>query len=322
MLKDNSFARIGTELREGGQVVVRNLVRQDRHWSMTDHLGGEVTSCVNLLAYGPSRLDISSEETKEADENGPVHSLLHQKGSLRNIELWLKMRRLAAGGDDRGHRDEQSGLRALRVKEILLELMPGVTNMELVGSEFAYTERGFEVRANSLSSGQYSLLAMVGDLLIRLYEAQPDVTDPKELQGIVLIDELDVHLHPRRQRELPGQLSSIFPKVQFVATTHSPIPILGAPPGSVFLRVVRDAESGTRLERLEIEIGNLLPNSVLYSPLFGMDTLRARQNIRLADVRTEDSYDEILRNKAVDEALQRFAQAGGMFPEEFLEPEE
>mgnify|MGYP001495000237 CR=1 FL=1 len=198
--------------------------------------------------------------------------------------------------------------------------MPNVTRMELVGSEYVYTEKGFKVAAYNLSSGQYSLLAMVGDLLIRLYESQPNVVDPKELQGIVLIDELDVHLHPNRQRDLPGQLSTVFPNVQFVATTHSPIPILGAPPGSIFLQVVRDPEQGTRLLRPEIEIGNLLPNAVLTSPLFDMVSILAKQNKNLAELHTEDDHSEIQRKQAVDAALRQLADAEHIFPAGYLEP--
>ena len=261
-LKSIPDAKIGVEIREAGEAVVRDFFRWDGHWILADHLGGAIAPVANLVTYGPARLDLSGESSRanEVAERSPVYSLLQQRGNLRNIEHWLKMRAL--------EQDDLSQQRIKQVKKVLVTLMPNVTEMALVGSVFKYTEKGHVVESHNLSAGQYNILAMVGDLLIRLYESQPDVVELKELRGIVLIDELDIHLHPIRQKELPGQLSTIFPNVQFIATTHSVIPVMGAPKGSVFLRVVRDALLGTRVDRPDIEIGNLLPNAVLTSPLF------------------------------------------------------
>lgn len=75
-----------------------------------------------------------------------------------------------------------------------------------------------------LSDGQRNVLALAGDLASRMARLNPqfgaDVL--KETPGIVLIDELDLHLHPRWQRHIAADLRRTFPKVQFVTTTHSP----------------------------------------------------------------------------------------------------
>ncbi|MEO5370107.1 MAG: AAA family ATPase [Magnetococcus sp. DMHC-1] len=325
MLRDNPLAKMGVETREGERVVVRNFFRRNGSWVLTDHRGKGVDPVTSLVAYGPSRLDISREETRatEKAEHSPVYNLLRQRGNLRNIEHWLKMRLLEAQNTDAGATSDGLNVRrATRVQEILVELMPGVTRMNLVGSEFKYTEKGHVVTAHNLSSGQQNLLAMVGDLLIWFYSIHPKVVEPEDFHGIVLIDELDVHLHPNRQKELPGQLSRIFPNVQFVATTHSVIPILGAPAGSIYLWVTRDPLSGTRVERLDIEVANLLPNSILTSPLFDMKSILARQNSDPAKVHTQVSFEDIRRNAAVDQALQQIGQAGNILPKGFLDSEE
>lgn len=84
------------------------------------------------------------------------------------------------------------------------------------------------IDVNLLSSGEKSLLMLVGDLARRLALANPDAKDPlKEGQGIVLIDEIDLHLHPRWQRKVMSKLQEIFPKIQWVVTTHSPLVISG-----------------------------------------------------------------------------------------------
>jgi hypothetical protein len=76
----------------------------------------------------------------------------------------------------------------------------------------------------NLSDGQRSMLAMVGDLAQKAARLNPALGDRVLLEtpGIVLIDELDLHLHPRWQRRLVEDLRNTFPKVQFVCTTHSP----------------------------------------------------------------------------------------------------
>jgi predicted ATP-binding protein involved in virulence len=73
-----------------------------------------------------------------------------------------------------------------------------------------------------LSDGERSFLAIVSDLCRRLVLANPELFDPLAGEGVVLIDELELHLHPTWQREVVNKLRHTFPKIQFIATTHSP----------------------------------------------------------------------------------------------------
>lgn len=74
-----------------------------------------------------------------------------------------------------------------------------------------------------LSDGERGTLAMVLDLTRRLAQANPHLVDPAaQAEAVVLIDEIDLHLHPRWQREVIHNLTAAFPRCQFIATTHSP----------------------------------------------------------------------------------------------------
>ena len=85
-----------------------------------------------------------------------------------------------------------------------------------------------------LSDGERGLLALVFDLARRLSLANPKLEDPlREGKGIVLIDELDLHLHPRWQRTVVEKLTKTFPNCQFIATTHSPFIIQSLRPGQL-----------------------------------------------------------------------------------------
>jgi predicted ATP-binding protein involved in virulence len=75
---------------------------------------------------------------------------------------------------------------------------------------------------NQLSSGEKNLLALVGDLTRRMYLANLE-GNPLDGNGIVLIDEIDVHLHPKWQQKVVTRLREVFPNIQFVVTTHSPL---------------------------------------------------------------------------------------------------
>ena len=79
-----------------------------------------------------------------------------------------------------------------------------------------------ELIVNQLSDGEKCTLAMVGDLARRLAIANPHMNDPLEGEGIILIDEIDLHLHPAWQRHVIPALKATFPNCQFLLSTHSP----------------------------------------------------------------------------------------------------
>lgn len=117
----------------------------------------------------------------------------------------------------------------------------------------------------NLASGYKSIIAMVSHMMLHLYYQQPDVNDPSLLEGIVIIDEIDLHFHPKMQRDLIIKLSDIFPRIQFIASTHSPIPLLGVPENTPIFTSKINSERGVYLERMnkDGEISNLLPNAIL-----------------------------------------------------------
>jgi hypothetical protein len=79
-----------------------------------------------------------------------------------------------------------------------------------------------ELIIDQLSDGEKCLLAMVGDIARRLAIANPSLDDPLQGEGIVLIDEIELHLHPQWQHKIIPRLTETFPNCQFIVTTHSP----------------------------------------------------------------------------------------------------
>ncbi|MDR6795533.1 AAA family ATPase [Acinetobacter calcoaceticus] len=81
------------------------------------------------------------------------------------------------------------------------------------------------LNVNQLSQGEKSLMALVGDIARRLAMMNPSLDNPLLGRGIILIDEIDMHLHPQWQRSIIQRLQTTFPNCQFILTTHSPLVI-------------------------------------------------------------------------------------------------
>lgn len=98
-------------------------------------------------------------------------------------------------------------------------------------------EDGHAVPYSSLSDGQRSMLTLVADIARRIITLNPHLEDDVlvETPGVVLIDELDIHLHPAWQRRVIRDLKRTFPKIQFIVTTHSPQIIGEAKPEEIIL---------------------------------------------------------------------------------------
>lgn len=100
-----------------------------------------------------------------------------------------------------------------------------------------------EIRIDQLSDGEKCLIALIGDLARRLAIANPRLEKPLEGSGIVLIDEIDLHLHPAWQRLVIRQLTHVFPNCQFILSTHSP-QILGEVEGKCIRLLKQDEKTG------------------------------------------------------------------------------
>ena len=122
--------------------------------------------------------------------------------------------------DKRRYRDPQ--LEAVR--KATKRFLPGVTDLKIRRSPLRMVVKkdGEELIVNQLSDGEKCTLAIAGDLARRMAIANPSMGNPLESEGIVLIDEIDLHLHPGWQRRVVPTLERTFPNCQFLLSTHSP----------------------------------------------------------------------------------------------------
>ena len=108
-------------------------------------------------------------------------------------------------------------------RRAMQRFMPEYTNVRVRRKPLRMTVRkeGEELNVAQLSDGEKIYLALIGDLCRRLVLANPTLDDPLDGCGIVMIDEVDLHLHPKWQGEVAQRLTEVFPNLQFIITTHS-----------------------------------------------------------------------------------------------------
>ncbi|MCA0229136.1 MAG: AAA family ATPase [Bacteroidetes bacterium] len=287
-----------------------------------------ITDCWNnlhplshLAAYGPSRLNLQADATisEEARRSSVSYGLFNSDGALLNIEAKMK--------DWLLQKDEQ---RFELVRQAFCKLIPYLADVRLneKTSQIEYLEKDMVNGTESyeplpypkLASGFRAIIGLAGDMIVRLSHSQPEVTDPAQLKGIVIIDELDLHWHPKLQKQIPQLFSNVFPKIQFIVSTHSPIPLLGAPHNSVILKVTRNKEEGVKIERVEVDLKYLTPNLILTSGIFDMEDVLSVENDDITQTRTEDTFEEMQHNDEVEKYLEEFEKSNRQFPDELFEP--
>jgi hypothetical protein len=142
-----------------------------------------------------------------------------------------------------------------------------------------------EVPLEALSLGYQTMTAWAVDLAWRLYQRYPHAVEPMQEPAIVLIDELDLHLHPRWQRELRGNISAVFPRVQFIATAHSPL--LAQSYLDMNLAVVREENGQAVIENDPSVVKTWRIDEVVTSALYEVDSAYSPEIGRELQERTE-----------------------------------
>lgn len=166
-----------------------------------------------------------------------------------------------------------------------------------------------QLRIEQLSDGYKIVTAMVADIASRMAEANPDMDDPLQSNGIVLIDELDLHLHPKWQRTIIGSLTKTFPNIQFIVSTHSPIILSGATNDAQVIMLREDSIIDTDAKEYETyDISQLL-----LSELFGLKSSRSPQWDSLLSEQSDllkkndRSLEENARLKVLDKLLSQLS---------------
>lgn len=149
------------------------------------------------------------------------------------------------------------------------KLLPDGVAYDSIDSEgrILFDVRGVKVPTAGLSDGYRSVLGLAGDLVWRMISAFPESTNPLAEKGVVLIDELDIHLHPVWQRSIAELLRSQFPNIQFIVTTHSPMVAAGAGQDALTLKISNNTEAVLPITQ---NLFSMDVDNILKSEAFGL----------------------------------------------------
>lgn len=156
-----------------------------------------------------------------------------------------------------------------------------------------------------LSAGYRSTIAMIADLAYRCAELNPELgaEAPELTPGVVLIDELDLHLHPNWQRRIIGDLQRAFPLVQFVATTHSPFVIQSLEQGHLINLGQPTSETWRRSSIEDIAEGTMGVEGVQRSERFNAMVAAAERYYALLDELRDADDERVVALKTELDAL-------------------
>ena len=217
---------------------------------------------------GPASLSEPSEETN-------CSSLFDENADLINPQEWMVQ------ADYRVLKEVAlAETQMKRVKEALVSLLPDVTDIRVPRprdlqdtprAEFK-TPYGW-VGFNQLGFGYRSMTTWVVDFAVRLFRRYPESPNPLAEPAVCLVDEIDLHMHPRWQREMIQYLSKHFPNTQFVATAHSPLVIQAAEDANIVL-LRREGDEVVIENDMNIVKGWRV-DQILTSDLFGLPSARS-----------------------------------------------
>lgn len=273
-----------------------------------------------IFAYGADRRMGRSnlEKTKLLD---PLASLFSGSTELYDAEERLLQLDYLAVKRKGSHKK-----RLEQVKQILSTVLlniPTKDDIEILGPRGGDPDEESGVKFHTpygsvpltgLSLGYQTTLAWTVDLAWRLYDRFSESSNPLTEPAIVLIDEIDLHLHPRWQREIITKLTENFPNTQFIATAHSPLIVQAATDAN--LAVLQEQDGQIKIENRPRFIEGWRADQILTSDLFGVsarspriEALRDERNKLLDKLRQSPSDKERLGE--LEEELDNLPTAEG-----------
>jgi energy-coupling factor transporter ATP-binding protein EcfA2 len=181
---------------------------------------------------------------------------------------------------------------------------------EMDEGEYLFERQGLKVPFPALYDGYRAYLGWIGDLLYHICETCPRGRKLTDNHGIVMVDEIDLHLHPQWQMQVLPMIAKALPHIQFIVTSHSPL-IAGSLEWMNVLVMVPEPQQASKVLRIPERIHGLDADQLLLTDLFGLRSTRApskEARLKALTLRARDGDDqaalELLREmSAGSEAL-------------------
>ena len=282
------------ETKKGEERKISLRINKDSNLSEIIHLNNTALNLIDnaidnaqrnyfVVAYGASRR-LSDENSMNLEKESygrfnNIKNLFFNSYTLNPLASWII------------DLDYQSGADGIRlIKDTLNDFLPGTrfNSIDKLKKRVLFETADGIVPLEQLSDGYQNMAAWIGDLLYRVTQTFRDYKKPLEARGLLLIDEIDLHLHPKWQRKLLEFISNKLPNFQVIAATHSPLTAQQADEGELYA-LKRDAKT-CKISIIPF-VGSpksLLVNQLLMTPIFGLETDES-----LEVEKTKKTYDEL-----------------------------
>jgi energy-coupling factor transporter ATP-binding protein EcfA2 len=245
----------------------------------------DLTPTFFLVGYGATRRMESSGRRASQDSKDSglrfarVSSLFYDFVALMPLTSWLPHLRTA---EKKRFQEIVTLMNKLLPPEIRFtgaqeerktKLRVTATTADLV-RDYVFSMDGQFLSFRALSDGYRAYIAWVADLIYHLCQCTPKEERMTDLTGLVLVDEIDLHLHPSWQREVMATVSTALPKLQFVCTTHSPI-VAGTLKREQVFVMDRESDGSVQIALMHERLHGLNADQILTSSYFGLTTTRA-----------------------------------------------
>jgi energy-coupling factor transporter ATP-binding protein EcfA2 len=273
-------------------------------------------------AYGPWRRIPSTQQSPRLEQinyseikSGRFITLFHDNYTLSSFSEWLidlEFRRLK---DNKSRADDDFKLAINTIEKILGDVKFSEINSD---RDIIFKYGDSEVSLEQMSDGYRSVTAWVGDLVRQLVEAFPDSKNPLYEEGVVIIDEIDIHLHPAWQKNIVEQTKSIFPNTQFIVSSHSPFVIQDFSKDDTII-VLERIGSNVTAKKWGVDIQGWRVDQILTSGLFKLTSTR-NNDIETLELKRIDLLNKKVLSRITNEEEKELEKLEGYLDENLSPP--
>lgn len=236
------------------------------------------TKYPGFYAYGAGR---STGTTSLSDRSyaDSTSSLFDDSAELRNAEEWLL--NLDYSASKQSHVQRKQKERLEQVRELLIHTLPDVKDIRISDPTERHPQPAVEFKTPDgwvplrwTGYGYRSLVTWLVDFASRMVERYPRHKDPLKQPAVVLVDEIDLHLHPIWQRDLMRYVGVRFPNTQFIVTAHSPIFVQAASEANIVVLRRDEAKGHVVIDNSPEAVRGWRLDQILTSNLFGLPSAR------------------------------------------------
>ncbi len=222
--------------------------RPNQEWDASDN---DNLKHLKIYAYGVTRR-AGNSGISDKSEDANSASLFNPDHKLTNIEEWLFQLKFASQNGQPSAAARLELIKDLVVSEIFPEILDfRFTTTEELRNYIEYETKEGWFLFEELGYGYQTTLSWIIDLCKKMFERYPTSPNPLREPAVVLVDELDLHLHPKWQKSIVDYLTNNFIATQFIVTTHSPLLLQTIKKVNLFLLLKK--ENGVQIKHIPIQ---------------------------------------------------------------------